>query len=139
MNDKNNILRYVEAQKNPWVGYDKALAEIKRGKKISHWIWYIFPQLRGLGHSRRSHFYGIIDRKEAVDYLAHPVLGPRLREITEALLENSDKSAIAILGKIDAQKVKSCMTLFDCISPNDIFSDVLASLYNGERDPNSVI
>lgn len=67
------------------------------------------------------------------------MLGPRLREITEALLENSDKSAIAILGKIDSQKVKSCMTLFDCISPNDIFSDVLASLYNGERDPNSVI
>ena len=139
MNDEDNIIRFLEAQENPWAGYDNALTEIKKGKKISHWIWYIFPQLRGLGHSRRSQFYGIVDRKEAVDYLAHPVLGPRLREITDALLGNTNKSAIAILGEIDAQKVKSCMTLFDCISPNDIFSDVLASLYNGERDPNWVI
>lgn len=139
MNDESNILRFVEAQDNPWDGYAIALAEIKRGKKTSHWIWYIFPQLRGLGHSRRSHFYGIVGRKEAEDYLAHPVLGPRLREITEALLENVNKSAIDILGKIDAKKVQSCMTLFDCISPNDIFSDVLTSLYNGKRDSRSKI
>ena len=139
MNDENNILRFVDAQENPWAGYDNALAEIKRGKKISHWIWYIFPQLRGLGHSRRSYFYGIVDRKEAAVYLAHPVLGSRLREITEALLENTNKSAIAILGEIDAQKVQSCMTLFDCIAPNDIFEKVLNMFYNGERDMKSIV
>lgn len=139
MNDENNIERFVEAQENPWAGYAIALAEIERGRKVSHWIWYIFPQLRGLGHSRYSHFYGIVDRKEAEAYLAHPVLGQRLREISGALLANTNKWARAILGDIDAQKVQSCMTLFDSISPNDIFSDVLDSFYNGERDKNSIV
>ena len=105
---------------------------------MSHWIWYIFPQLRGIGHNRVE-FQGIVDRKEAEAYLAHPILGPRLREISKALLANTNKSAVAILGEIDAQKVKSCMTLFDCISPNDIFSDVLDSFYNGERDNKPIV
>lgn len=139
MNSPDSIDRFVEAQDDVWAGYDVALAEIEQGRKMSHWIWYIFPQLRGLGHSRRSHFYGIADRKEAENYLAHPVLGPRLREISEALLANTNKSARAIFGDIDAQKVKSCMTLFDSISPNDIFADVLNSFYNGERDKKSII
>lgn len=139
MTDEINIERFVEAQEEVWSGYAVALAEIEQGRKMSHWIWYIFPQLRGLGHSRRSHFYGIADRKEAENYLAHPVLGPRLREISETLLANTKKSARAIFGEIDAQKVKSCMTLFDCISPNDIFADVLDSFYNGERDPKSIV
>lgn len=139
MTDEINIERFVEAQEEVWAGYAVALAEIEQGRKISHWIWYIFPQLRGLGHSRRSHFYGIADRKEAENYLAHPVLGPRLREISEALLANTNKSARAIFGDIDAQKVKSCMTLFDSISPNDIFADVLDFFYNGERDKKSII
>lgn len=139
MIDENNIERFVEAQADVWSGHDIALTEIEHGRKMSHWIWYIFPQLRGIGHSRRSHFYGIVDRKEAEAYLAHPILGPRLREISKALLANTNKSAVAILGEIDAQKVKSCMTLFDCISPNDIFSDVLDSFYNGERDNKSIV
>lgn len=139
MTDENNIERFVVAQEHHSAGYDVALAEIEHGRKMSHWIWYIFPQLRGLGHSRYSRFYGIADRKEAEAYLAHPVLGARLREISEALLANTNKSAVAILGAIDALKVKSCMTLFDCISPNDIFSDVLDSFYNGERDKKSII
>lgn len=139
MTDENNIERFVEAQEEVWTGYAVALAEIEQGRKMSHWIWYIFPQLRGLGHSRYSHLYGIANRKEAEDFLAHPVLGPRLREITEALLANTNKSAVAILGEIDAQKVKSCMTLFDCISPDDIFADVLDSFYNGERDKKSIV
>lgn len=139
MNDENNIDRFVEAQEQSWTGYAVALAEIEQGRKISHWIWYIFPQLRGLGHSRLSHFYGIVDRNEAEAYLVHPVLGPRLREITEALLANTNKSACAILGDIDALKVQSCMTLFDCISPNDIFADILDSFYNGVRDKNSIV
>lgn len=139
MTDEINIERFVEAQEGVWAGYAVALAEIEQGRKKSHWIWYIFPQLRGLGHSRRAHFYGIADRKEAENYLAHPVLGPRLREISEALLANTNKSARAIFGDIDAQKVKSCMTLFDSISPNDIFADVLDSFYSGERDKKSII
>lgn len=124
MND-TDLSRFVEAQASVWAGYDVALQEITIGRKMSHWIWYIFPQLRGLGHSRCSHYYGIVDRKEAEDYLAHPILASRLKEITKTLLKHIDKSAEHILGDIDAQKVKSCMTLFDCISPNDIFGDVL--------------
>lgn len=134
-----DIERFVEAQESPYTGYTQALKEIKTGRKVSHWIWYIFPQLRGLGHSRLSNFYGISDRAEAEAYLNHPILGSRLREISEALLSHTDKSAEWILGDIDAQKVKSCMTLFDCISPNDIFSDVLDSFYNRERDKNSLV
>lgn len=137
--NENNIERFVKAQEEVWSGYAVALAEIEQGRKMSHWIWYIFPQLRGLGHSRYSHFYGIADRKEAEAYLAHPILGPRLREISEALLANTNKSARTILGDIDAQKVLSCMTLFDSISPNDIFADILDSFYNGERDKNSMV
>ena len=86
-----------------------------------------------------AQYYGIVDRREAEDYLNHPVLGARLREITEALLNHSDKPAIAILGDIDALKVKSCMTLFDSISPDDIFEKVLNQFYNGERDTKSVL
>lgn len=139
MNDENNINRFIEAQEQPWAGYAVALTEIEQGRKMSHWIWYIFPQLRGLGRSRNSYFYGIVDRKEAEAYLMHPVLGSRLREITEALLANTNKSARAILGDIDAQKVQSCMTLFDSISPNDIFADVIDFFFNGERDKKSIV
>lgn len=139
MKENTDIERFVEAQESLYAGYAQALKEIKTGRKVSHWIWYIFPQLRGLGHSRMSHFYGITDKAEAKTYLNHPILGSRLREISEALLSHTDKSAEWILGDIDAQKVKSCMTLFDCISPNDIFSDVLDSFYNRERDKNSLV
>lgn len=134
-----DIERFVEAQESPYAGYIQALKEIKTGRKVSHWIWYIFPQLLGLGHSRMSHFYGIADKAEAEAYLNHPILGPRLREISEALLTHADKSAEWILGDIDAQKVKSCMTLFDCIYPNEIFSEVLDFFYNGERDIRSMV
>ena len=139
MINENDITRFVEAQEAKWMGYDWALGEIVNGKKISHWIWYIFPQLRGLGRSHRSHYYGITDRKEAEDYLAHPILGPRLREITSAFLKHTDKSAVDILGDIDDQKVQSCMTLFDCISPNDIYGKVLVQFYDGQRDLNSIV
>ena len=139
MEEGKGIERFIEAQDSKWNGYSVALREIMAGKKISHWIWFIFPQLRGLGRSRMAQYYGIVDRGEAEDYLNHPVLGARLREITEALLNHSDKPAIAILGDIDALKVKSCMTLFDSISPDDIFDKALNQFYNGERDKKSVI
>ena len=139
MEEGKGIERFIEAQASNWKGYRVALREIMAGKKISHWIWYIFPQLRGLGRSRMAQYYGIVDRREAEEYLNHPVLGARLREITEALLRHSDKPAITILGDIDALKVKSCMTLFDCISPDDVFEKALNQFYNGERDIKSVL
>jgi uncharacterized protein (DUF1810 family) len=128
-----DINRFVKAQEETYSGYAQALNEIKAGRKTSHWIWYIFPQLRGLGRSGMADFYGIADREEAEQYLNHDVLGARIREITEGLLEHKGKSALDILGHIDAIKVRSCMTMFDCISPNDIFAEVLSSFYEDER------
>lgn len=131
---ETDINRFLEAQENSCLsGYKQALTEIKNGNKAGHWIWYIFPQLRCLGRSRRAHYYGIADRAEAERYLNHRLLGERIREITQALLEHKDKTALSILGNIDAVKVRSCMTMFDFISPNDIFAEVLLSFYDGER------
>ena len=127
------INRFIEAQKGAYAGYIQALNEIKQRKKISHWVWYIFPQVKGLGHSNMANYYGIVDKEEAKQYLAHEVLGARIREITEALLAHKGKKASDILGNIDAKKVRSCMTMFDCISPNDIFAEVIKSFYDGKR------
>ncbi len=129
----NDINRFIEAQDATYSGYQQALNEIRDGKKTSHWIWYIFPQLRGLGFSRFSTYYGITGKEEAKAYLEHPILGAHLREITQALLGHRGKQPISILGDINATKVKSCMTLFDAVSPNDIFSQVLDTFYKGER------
>lgn len=136
MNDlsETDINRFLEAQEiSSFCGYRQALEEIRNGKKTSHWIWYIFPQLRCLGRSSRAHYYGIADRAEAERYLNHRLLGMRIREISQALLEHKDKTALSILGNVDAIKVRSCMTMFDFLSPNDIFAEVLHSFYNGER------
>ena len=130
---ETDINRFLEAQASRYCGYEVALNEIKNGRKRSHWMWYIFPQLRCLGRSSRAHYYGIADRDEAQRYLEHPILGARIREITEALLEHKDKSAVEIFGDIDARKLRSSMTMFDFLSPNDIFCEVLRSFYNGER------
>ena len=134
MFDNSDINRFIEAQNAPYShGYKHALDEVKNGRKTNHWIWYIFPQLRCLGRSRRALYYGIDNKKEAQCYLEHPILGPRIREITEALLEHKDKTALSIFGHIDAIKVRSCMTMFDILSPNDIFREVLHSFYNDEH------
>ena len=131
---ETDINRFIEAQEIPYFsGYKHALEEIKNGKKTNHWIWYIFPQLRCLGRSSRAHFYGIADRSEAERYLNHQILGSRIREITEALLAHRDKTALEIFGEIDAIKVRSCMTMFDYLSPCDIFCEVLDSFYKSER------
>lgn len=122
--------RFVEAQE---MDYAQALREMKDGLKRGHWIWYIFPQIKGLGHSYNSEYYGISSKEEAKAYLDHPVLGARLREITQALLDCNNKSADDILGFPDVLKVRSCMTLFDLVSPNDIFNDVLYKFYEGQR------
>lgn len=137
-NEPSDLSRFIKAQDSSHNGFADALKEIKAGKKRGHWMWYIFPQLRGLGFSHMSHYYGISGRQEAEAYLNHPTLGTRLREITEALLDHHDRTANEILGTIDAIKLKSCMTLFDSISPDDIFAKALDSFFNGNRDPKSI-
>ena len=122
--------RFVSAQE---YDYPVALSEIKAGRKYSHWIWYIYPQLKGLGRSYNSDFYGLASVAEAKAYLDHPVLGVRLREIVQALLLHRGKNPKEILGDIDASKVRSSMTLFDIVSPNDIFGILLDEFYNGRR------
>lgn len=105
----------------------------------SHWIWYIFPQLRGLGHSSYSWIYGLADVEEAKAYLSHPVLGARLREVTQAMLTHHGKDIVTVMGSpIDARKLRSSMTLFDAVSPNDIFRDVLNAFYDGKEDKRSL-
>ena len=124
------IERFLHAQEST---YPVALHEIKTGKKQSHWIWYIFPQLKGLGHSHKSHYYGIADEKEAREYWEHPVLRQRLVDIRVALKElNHDNTICEILGSIDALKVKSCMTLFYLISNEILFKDVIDIYYEGD-------
>lgn len=110
--------------------YDMALREIKDGHKRGHWIWFIFPQIKGLGHSYNSEYYGISGTKEAKAYLEHPLLGARLREISQAMLDCSTPTADDILGFPDVLNVRSCMTLFDLVSPNDIFKQVLDKYYD---------
>lgn len=133
--DKYDLSRFVRIQAS---NYEQALKEVKDGLKRSHWIWYIFPQLKHLGHSWNSKFYGISGIEEAEAYLNHPVLGTRLREITNALLTHKDLSAIEIFGDIDAIKVRSCMTLFNAVSPNDIFEEVLAVFYDKIIDKRTI-
>ena len=127
---QQGIERFIEAQKRD---YETALEEVRDGQKRTHWIWYIFPQMFGLGHSCYANLYGIRGRKEAEEYLKDKTLGKRLREVTSALLQHEGKSAEEIFGVLDAMKVKSSMTLFDVISPDDIFAEVLVKFYNGER------
>ena len=108
--------------------------ELRAGQKRGHWIWYIFPQMRGLGHSPNSYTFGISGLEEAKAYLAHEVLGPRLREITEAVLMNQGIPADVLMGwEVDAMKLRSSMTLFDAASPNDIFDEVLEAFFDGSR------
>lgn len=130
-----NLERFLTAHK---YNYENALREIADGRKRTHWIWFIFPQLEVLGRSANAKYYGISGYDEARAYLEHPKLGARLREITMALLQHRGESAVDILGDIDAVKVRSCMTLFDAVSPNDIFKDVLDAFYNGTSDKKTL-
>ena len=130
--DINSLERFVKAQE---LAYPIALQDIKKGKKRSHWMWYIFPQLRGLGTSTMAHKYGIVDLGEAKAYLEHPVLSARLYELCGELLKHKDKSANDIFGDIDAMKLKSSMTLFALTSKeHTIFDEVLECFFDEERD-----
>lgn len=130
MSGEESLDRFLDGQR---FGYDCALDEIRNGRKTGHWIWYVFPQMRGLGHSPNSMYYGISSFEEAQAYLDHPVLGERLRKISAELLMHAGMDAADILGPVDARKVRSCMTLFDKVSPDDIFAQVLDTFYGGRR------
>ncbi len=133
-----DVKRFLEAQNREYAGYKQALEEVRSGRKRTHWIWYIFPQVKGLGYSQMANFYGIKDREEGEDYLLHPTLNDRIHEISSALLQHKGKAAIDILGSIDSMKVRSSMTLFDELSPNDVFGKVLDTFFNGERDQRTI-
>jgi len=132
VSDPYDLNRFVRAQEQ---SYEQALSELERGRKQSHWMWYVFPQFDGLGSSPTSKLYSIKSMAEARAYLEHPVLGPRLAECAEAMLAVDGKSARAILGSPDDMKLKSCATLFAHVSPpGSVFERLLDKFYDGERD-----
>ncbi len=128
--------RFIKAQENTYL---VALNEIKNGRKQSHWMWYIFPQIKGLGMSETSRYYGIDGEEEAKAYLDNEILGSRLREITSELLKLNIDNPVDIFGTIDTMKLKSSMTLFDYVSDDKIFSQVLNKYYNGEIDEKTIL
>ena len=129
----DSLERFVEAQ-DPV--YDTVLSELAAGRKRSHWMWFVFPQLRGLGRSPMAHHFGLEGRTEALGYWNHPVLGARLRECIDLMLAVPDRSARDILGSPDDTKLRSCLTLFESVAPDDPrFDRALARFYHGERDP----
>lgn len=132
--------RFLEAQNKSYEGYETALKEMKQGRKQSHWIWYIFPQLVGLGNSWNATYYGIKDLEEARKYIAHPILGKRLIEISEVLLTLEEKKAIKVMnGHTDATKLKSSMTLFTIAVPEcEVFEQVLDKFFHGQKDWNTI-
>lgn len=115
------------------------VAELTAGRKRSHWIWFIFPQIAGLGASVRSIHFAIASRDEAQAYLAHSILGKRLRQATQMILAIDGKNALDILGTPDDLKFQSSMTLFDAVSPNDIFAATLEKYFEGERDTATLV
>lgn len=119
--------------------YAQVLKELRAGRKSSHWMWFIFPQLRGLGRSETAQFYGISGAAEALAYLADPVLGPRLRECCEALQPHQGKDAVAIFGELDALKLHSSLTLFSRTAQGDaLFTELLNRYFGGEDDPKTL-
>ena len=128
----DDLSRFVLAQEGIYAG---VLDELRRGRKVGHWIWFIFPQIAGLGHSATSQHYAVSSLHEARAYLAHPLLSDRLRLCCEALLPWSGKqSAEAIFGTVDAIKLRSSLTLFDAVEPKTLFAELLDSFFAGERD-----
>ena len=131
-----DVSRFVEPQR---AQYEQALAEIRSGHKMSHWIWYIFPQMLGLGHSSMCQIYGIRDLEEAVAFLEDPYLGGNLREITQAVLDLPGDDALELMGWPDNMKLRSCMTLFaQAADDNRLFLDVLAKYFHGEPDERTL-
>ncbi|KQW36846.1 calpastatin [Rhizobacter sp. Root404] len=130
-----DLRRFVEAQAPV---YATALAELKAGHKQSHWMWFVFPQLKALGRSSMAQFYGLHDLIEAHSYWSHPVLGPRLKECVLAVLEVPSKTAHEIFGSPDDLKFCSCLTLFEQVSPDECFGVALERFYGGRRDEKTM-
>lgn len=136
MDDPYDLARFVEAQAGT---YDDALAELRSGRKRGHWMWFVFPQIAGLGSSAMARRYAIASLDEARAYLQHPVLGPRLHECAEAMLGNTEETAQQILGEVDAMKLRSSMTLFQLAAPQEtVFGRVIARFFEGAPDGETI-
>jgi uncharacterized protein (DUF1810 family) len=129
--DPFNLDRFVEAQ-DPI--YDRVLSELRSGRKRSHWMWFIFPQIRGLGHSNLAIQFSILNQKEARAYLQHPILGPRLDECTTLVLKANERSVSELFGAPDDLKFRSSMTLFDFVAPGTVFGKALKKFFDGHGD-----
>src|SRR6056297_3666267 len=135
-NDPYKLERFVAAQAGV---FEQALSEVRNGQKVSHWMWYIFPQLRGLGQSETALRYGILNLAEARAYLEHPMLGPRLIAISQAALSVNEKTATEIFGKPDDMKLRSCATLFAEVTDVDsVFQEILDKYFGGNADPRTI-
>jgi uncharacterized protein (DUF1810 family) len=136
MNDPYNLQRFVDAQ-NPV--YEHVCAELRNGRKETHWMWFIFPQLRGLGHSTMAIEFGVSSREEAQEYLKHPILGTRLGKCTRLVNLAEGRTIHQIFGTPDDLKFRSSMSLFATVAPdNQIFKDALQKYFGGELDPHTV-
>lgn len=135
MTQDATLARFIEAQANV---YETALAEIRAGAKRSHWMWFVFPQLRGLGRSPTAHYYGIASLAEARAYLAHPVLGPRYLQCVNALQALGGSDPVSIFGSVDAMKLRSSLTLFDAAGGPPLLYDALERWFDGERDATTL-
>lgn len=136
MSDDSDLQRFVKAQAPV---LQAVRAELAAGRKRSHWMWFVFPQLRGLGRSETARFYGLSGRQEALDYLQHPLLGPRLRECTAQVLAHRHLDLRTIFGTPDDLKFRSCMTLFAAVAPDEpLFGQALASFCGAQPDPQTV-
>jgi len=138
MSETSDLQRFVDAQDGGGT-YEQALAELRAGRKQGHWIWFVLPQVQGLGRSSTAQHYALAGLAEAEDYLAHPVLGPRLRECAQALADLPGRDPAAVLGGVDALKVRSSMTLFARAAEASgedasVFRAVLEQYYDGEED-----
>lgn len=131
MYDDSKLERFIEAQEDTW---SQAMAEIDAGLKQSHWMWFVYPQLRGLGHSHRAEYFGIADTDEARRYLEHDLLGPRLVDSCDRLMAHAGQSPERILGDVDACKLQSCATLFEAAAADPRpFTRLLDAFFDGER------
>ena len=136
MNDPYDLQRFVDAQDGV---FEQACDELREGHKSSHWMWFVFPQLRDLGRSAMAIKFGIASREEARAYLAHPLLGPRLKECTQLATRIDGRSAHEVFGSPDDLKFRSCMTLFQCAAPDDaIFGDALQKYFAGVADARTL-
>ena len=132
----DNLNRFIKAQDE---SYDEIIRELKNGEKVTHWMWYVFPQIAGLGQSATAKFYAIQDPSEAQAYLDHPILGKRLLECTKIVMSLRGKSANTIFGDIDAMKFRSSMTLFMSVLGSDsVFQEAIEKYFEGEPDPKTL-